>query len=65
MEHEPKHYLQLPDPRVHHDVLTDADDKQGRISKGIHGIPKVSLGPAMPCHYMTCRRQPLKQLFQG
>jgi hypothetical protein len=27
---------------------------QGRISRGIHGLPKVLLGPAMPYHSMPC-----------
>jgi hypothetical protein len=28
---------------------------QARISWGIHGLPKVSLGPALPDHSMPCR----------
>jgi hypothetical protein len=28
--------------------------KQGRTGKGIHGLPKVSCGPAMPDPYMPC-----------
>jgi hypothetical protein len=34
---------------------------QGRISRGIHGLPKVLLGSAIPYHSMPCRRPPLKQ----
>jgi hypothetical protein len=36
---------------------------QGRISWGIHGLPKVSLGPAIPYHSTTCGRPTLKRPF--
>jgi hypothetical protein len=31
--------------------------------KGIHGLSKVSLGPAMPDHSMPCRQPPLKRPY--
>jgi hypothetical protein len=36
---------------------------QGRISGRIHGHPKFSRGPAMPCHAMPCKQPPLKQPY--
>jgi hypothetical protein len=36
---------------------------QVRISRGIHGLPNVSLGLAMPYHSTPCRRLPLKQPY--
>jgi hypothetical protein len=38
--------------------------EQGRIPRGIHGFPKVLLGPAMPYCFMPCKQPPLKQPFQ-
>jgi hypothetical protein len=32
-----------------------------RMSKGIHRLPKVKLGPTMPYHYTPCGWQPLYQ----
>jgi hypothetical protein len=39
---------------------------QGLISRGIHGLPKALLGPAMPWHSMPCGRPttPLDTLGQ-
>jgi hypothetical protein len=36
----------------------------GRISWGIHGLPKVSLMPAMPYHSTPCDREPLKRPYR-
>jgi hypothetical protein len=36
---------------------------QGYISWGIHGIPKVSLGPIMPYYSTPCECPPLKRPY--
>jgi hypothetical protein len=37
-------------------------DLHGLMARGIHGLPKVSLGSAMPYPSMPCGRSPLKWL---
>jgi hypothetical protein len=39
------------------------EHKQGRISRGIHRLPRVSLGPTMPNPSKPCERPPLKQPY--
>jgi hypothetical protein len=39
------------------------EQKQARIPWGIHGLPKVSLGPTISYHSTPCRRPPLKRLW--
>jgi hypothetical protein len=36
----------------------------GAFERGIHGLPKVLLGPAIPYHSMPCRWPSLKRPFQ-
>jgi DNA-directed RNA polymerase subunit RPC12/RpoP len=50
-----KHHLQ-----VKHDVEVM---KQACISWGIHGLPKVSLKPAIPYHFTTCGQTTLKRPY--
>jgi hypothetical protein len=40
-----------------------ATSLQGRISRGIHGLPRVSLRPALPYPSTPCRQPPLKRLY--
>jgi hypothetical protein len=35
----------------------------GRMARGGHELPKVSLGPAMPYISTPCRRPPLKRSY--